>query len=106
MATKKTAEKTTTKARHVLVATSSRPWTVLAGTLESDDGAGRYVLRDARMIVYWSSDAHGLLGVAAGGPGTDARVSPRVDRVCVRGVEIDADLSAIALRAIEAEPWH
>jgi hypothetical protein len=100
-------KKTTTNTDHpfVLIATRSRPWTLIAGTLAAKDG-DVYTLEDARMIVYFSSDAHGLLGVVARGPGNGARVSPRVDSVTVRGVELDAACTAAARAAIEAEPWH
>jgi hypothetical protein len=98
------SKKTTTKP-YILIATSSRPWTIIAGTLAAQEG-DVYTLRDARMIVYFSADARGLLGVAANGPGSGARVSPRVDSVTVRGVESHVPCSDAARAAIEAEPWH
>jgi len=105
METKKTTTKTKTARPFVLIATRSRPWTLIAGTVAAKNG-DTYTLGDARMIVYFSADAHGLLGVVAGGPGRDARVSPRVDSVTVCGVELDATCTAAARAAIEAEPWR
>jgi len=102
MATKKTTKKTE---RFVLISTKTRNWLVLAGILDSEDG-DTVTLRDARMIAYFSPDAHGLLGVAASGPGSSPRVSPRVDSITVRGVETVIDCTAEARARIEGEPWH
>lgn len=91
--------------KYVVVATKTRRWCVIAGVLESEK-KDTVVLRDARMIIYYSMDAHGLLGVAARGPGESARVSPRVDRATVHGVEVVLDATSDARAAIQAEPWH
>ena len=92
------------KSKYVVVATKTRRWCVLAGELESASG-DTVVLRNARMIVYYSSDAHGLYGVAAGGPGASARVSPAVDEATVHGVESVLSATDAARTAIIAEPW-
>lgn len=90
--------------RYVIVATKSRPWSVLAGVLVSED-EDTVELRDARMLIYWSADARGLYGVASGGPGTSARVSLSIARARVRGVEHTIDCTDEARKAIEAAPW-
>lgn len=100
---KKTAKKTAP--RYVLVTTTSRPWTIVAGTLASEDG-DRVTLKDARMIVYFSEDVHALLGCAVRGPGCAARVSPRVDEITIRNVEAVIAVSDVARTAIEDEPWR
>jgi hypothetical protein len=96
---------TTKKPRYVIVATSSRPWSIVAGELVSDAG-GITTLRNARMIAYFSADARTVAGVAAHGPGTGARVSPRVDELELSAKELMITASPEARAAIEAEPWH
>jgi hypothetical protein len=96
-----------TKPRYIVVATQTRPWSIVAGELIAHDRKGQSVtLRNARMIVYYSEDAHGLYGICARGPGEHARVSPPVDEADVSGYEQILTASADARRAIEAEPWH
>jgi hypothetical protein len=95
--------KKNTAPRFVIVATKSRPWSVVAGTVESEDG-DTIVLTDARMILYWVKDVHGLYGLATRGTPAGSRVSPPV---CARvsGVEHVIDATPEARAAIEAEPW-
>jgi len=69
------------------------------------DKDGVLTIVNARMIVHYSADAHGLLGVAAHGPGAKARVSPRVDEWRGRAIEQWMTCSDAARAAIEAEPW-
>lgn len=106
MASKKTTKKkpTTLVGRYVIVATQCRPWSIVAGTVLRHDGAS-IVLGDARMIAYYSADAHALLGCAVSGPGDRARVSPRVDEWHGHAVEQVMPCSDVARAAIEAEPW-
>jgi hypothetical protein len=95
------------KKRYVVIATQTRPWSIVAGELVSHRPAERSAtLANARMIVWYSADAHSLLGVAAHGPGKTSRVSPSVEHIDVEGYELLADASAEARAAIEAEPWH
>jgi hypothetical protein len=101
MATKKSAE----APKYVIVATSYRPWSIVAGELLSQ-GDNSVILRNARMIAYYSLDARTVFGCAANGPGTGARVSPRVDEATIRGVEHILLATPTARAAIEAEPWR
>ena len=105
MATKKNTTKKSAN-RYVVIATQSRPWSIVAGTLESETAAS-VRLTGARMIAYYSSDARTLFGVAAKGPGSGARVSPRVDAVTISPrPEHMIDATPESRNAIEAEPWH
>jgi hypothetical protein len=90
--------------RYVIIATASRPWTVIAGTLESEE-QDTVILRDARLIVCWGPASHGLLGLATRGLLGGGRVSPTVGRVRVHGVETVLDCMDAARASIEAEPW-
>ena len=103
MTTKKPTK--TPAERYVLVATKTRRWTVATGVFVRKTG-DTVELRDARMIAYYSADAHALFGVAARGPGAMGRVSPAVERAEVRGVELVLDCTPAARKAIEAAPWH
>lgn len=90
--------------RYVVVATSSRPWIVVAGELAAKDG-GEVTIRRARMIVYYAMPTHGLVGVAVRGPGA-GRVSPAVTDAVIRNVESVLAATPEAQAAIEAEPWN
>ena len=90
--------------RFVIVATCSRRWSIVAGVYVGEKN-GEIELRDVRMIAYFSTDAHTIVGAAANGPGKDALVSPRIDRARVRNVELVLDCTEKARKAIEAEPW-
>ena len=90
--------------RWVVVATSSRPWSVVFGRVE-EESADRVVLLDARMAVYWSRETRSLFGCAVSGPQAGARVSPRAPRAVVCGAELVLDATAAACAAWEAEPW-
>ena len=89
--------------KYVVVATTSRPWSIVAGTMISRTG-GTVRLKDARMIVYYGVGTRGLLGIAARGP-VDGRVASAVEEAVVRKVEHVLLCSDTARKAIEAEPW-
>ena len=44
------------------------------------------LLRDAQMAVYWSADTHGVLGLAAHGPGVGSRIGPPVSEISLAAV--------------------
>jgi hypothetical protein len=97
-------ETKTNPTRYVLVATASRPWTIAAGYLESEDG-DTVILRDARMIVYYSAGSQALFGVAVRGMRGQGRVTSAVSRARLRNVEVVLDVTPEAQSSIEAEPW-
>ncbi len=52
---------------------------VLVGKSPTEPVAGQPIrLTDARMILYWSSECGGLLGLAANGPKTSTRITASV----------------------------
>lgn len=102
--TAKTAKTPKAEAEYLIVVTASRPWTIVAGYVESDDGT-TVILRDARMIVYYSSDSRGLYGIASVGVTGSARVSPAAPRVAVSNVEHRISVTDEARASIEAAPW-
>lgn len=94
------------KGTYVVVATSSRPWTVAAGIYDGEDANGRIYLRDARQIIYWDRPSKGLFGVAANGiVNGQGRVTPRVDFARYRNEETILVATDGARKSIESEPW-
>lgn len=81
--------------------------TVLVGAAETDDG-DEIVLRDCRMVVYWSQDVKGMPGLCANGPTKGCRVSPAADlmRIPKAGnVRFCARMTDKAWTKFEEEPW-
>jgi len=61
-------------------------------------------LRDARQAVYYSADTHGLLGLAANGPGKDSRIGPPAN-ITVRNVTHVIECSPKAVKTWEEAEW-
>jgi len=61
-------------------------------------------LRAARQAVYYSADTHGLLGLAANGPGKDSRIGPPAS-ITVRNVTHVIECSPEAAKKWEAAGW-
>lgn len=61
-------------------------------------------LRAARQAVYYSADTHGLLGLAASGPGKDSRIGPPAN-ITVRNVTHVIECSPSAVRVWEDAKW-
>lgn len=92
--------------KYVIVATRSRPWSILAGELvKHSPEHGSVTLANVRMIAYFSSDSRTVVGVAERGVTSDARVSPRIDQGTFYGVEMILDATPKARASIEEEPW-
>ena len=63
-------------------------------------------LERARMCVYWSTACHGVLGLAANGPTSNCKVGPAVPAITLRDVTSVTEVSEIAVKAWEKEPWN
>ena len=61
-------------------------------------------LRAARQAVYYSADTHGLLGLAANGPGKDSRIGPPAN-ITVRNVTHVIECSPAAVETWEDSKW-
>jgi hypothetical protein len=61
-------------------------------------------LRAARQAVYYSADTHGLLGLAANGPGKQSRIGPPAD-ITVRNVTHVIECSPEAVKSWEGAGW-
>ena len=56
---------------------------VLIGDVPRAPTPGKPVtLKNARMVLYWSEECGGLLGLAAGGPKKGTRITAAVPRTC------------------------
>ena len=71
-------------------------------TLDADSEVVK--LRAARQAVYYSADTHGLLGLAANGPGADSRIGPPA-YITVRNVTHVIECSPEAAKKWEAAGW-
>jgi len=61
-------------------------------------------LRAARQAVYYSPDTHGLLGLAANGPGKDSRIGPPAN-ITVRNATHVIECSPEAIETWEDAKW-
>lgn len=66
-----------------------------------DPHAEPLVLNKARMVVYWSSDLMGFMGLAARGPSKECRIGPEVDIPSLRNITSVTLVSSEALKKWE-----
>ena len=75
---------------------------VVVGDVEKEPVAGEPVrLTDARMVLRWSTECGGLLGLAAGGPQTSTRVTHAVPVVVETSWQEWIALTDIAIEALD-----
>ncbi len=89
--------------RTVLVTTQHRG--VFVGQTTDPGEADPITLTGVRMVIYWSADSHGVLGLAKKGVTRAARVSPAVDRAVLRNVTGVFDVTPDAAKTFDSEPW-
>lgn len=70
----------------------------------SDVSGDRIKLRNARQAVYFSSESHGLLGLAVNGPGKGSKIGPAAN-IEVRRVVNVIECSQAAVEAWEKAKW-
>jgi len=63
-------------------------------------------INQARMCVYWSADVKGVLGLAANGPTKGCKIGPAVPAITLRDVTSVSEVSDVAAKQWEAEPWQ
>ena len=90
--------------RMVVVTTDKDRRGVFFGQLfqEEDDVV---VLKNARMAIYWSSETHGVTGLASIGPQKGSRISPKIPQIKLNGITSVMDCSEKAIKQWEAEIW-
>lgn len=94
---------TTSKAIERAVMVTTKHKGVFFGYATNTDG-DVIKLRACRMCVYWSSDMHGVLGLATIGPSAQCRITPPVDFE-VREITGVAEVTPEAVKKWEASPW-
>ena len=62
-------------------------------------------LTKAKMCVYWTSDLHGVFGLATRGPGNGCKIGPEVERVTLQGVTAILECSEPAAKEWGKEIW-
>ena len=93
------------KKRFVVVTTNKDRRGVFCGELVKQE-ADVVVLKNAQMAVFWSSETHGVLGLASIGPQKGSRISPVVPRIELNGVTAIMDCSEEANKLWKASPWN
>ena len=99
-------EKTVNKRQACMVTTAHRG--VFFG-YRDDDGShsddSKIMLYDARMCVSWSTDMHGVLGLASIGPSASCRIGPAVPQIELCDITAVVLVSDAARDRWESEPW-
>lgn len=62
-------------------------------------------LRAGRCCVYWSSDLHGFMGLAATGPNGNCKIGPAAD-IEVRDITAVVEVSPAAAAKWESAKWN
>ena len=88
--------------KKVVVTTKHRG--VFFGTMVERNGTN-CVLGDARVVVYWSRETKGFIGLASAGPLGDSRVSGATPRLELFDVTAILDCTPEATERWEAGPW-
>lgn len=92
---------TTKKERAVLVTTAHRG--VFFG-YATDVHGETIKLRAGRLCVYWSSELHGFMGLAAHGPSATCKVGPAAD-IELRNITAVVAVTPEAVAKWESAPW-
>lgn len=87
--------------RPVLVTTANRG--VFFGYATKTDGE-TITLTQSRLVVYWSADCKGFMGLAATGPSATCRIGPAAD-ITVRNITSVVEVTPVAVLAFERAPW-
>lgn len=90
------------KERAVLVTTAHRG--VFFGYAEDTSGE-TIKLRAARLVVYWTPDLHGFMGLAAFGPKKGCKIGPPVD-IELRNITSVSEVTPEATENFEKGIWN
>lgn len=90
----------------VLITTDNTKRGVFMGFIDPKDADKETIEAcEVRMAVYWSTDVKGVLGLAAGGPTKNCRISPAAKKAVLKGVTATLEITDDALKAWRKEPW-
>ena len=90
--------------RNVVVTTTNRG--IFVGRTDAEPTSETCVLEQARMVLYYSQETRGVVGLAQRGPQKGSRVSPVATRIGLRNVTSIMDATDAAAAAWESEPWN
>lgn len=62
-------------------------------------------IENVRMVVYWSADVRGIVGLASTGPTNGCKVGLRAPAITLRGVTAVIECSEEAAKKFEEAPW-
>lgn len=90
----------------VLITTDSTKRGVFMGFIDpADADKDTLEAEEVRMAVYWATDVHGVVGLAATGPSKNCRITPAAKKATLKGVTATLELSDEAVAAWRKEPW-
>lgn len=79
---------------------------VFAGFVENSDlEKGLATLSQARMVVYWAKDVHGIVGLAANGPTKSCRITPPAQKIELTHVNSMMYCTEKAMQEFEKGYW-
>ena len=93
------------KKRMVVVTTDKDKRGVFYGNLVSEK-KDVVELTDARMCIYWSTETHGVTGLAGIGPQKGSRISPIIPKIKLSGVTAIMDCSDKAVEQWKEDLWN
>ena len=80
---------------------------VFFGYIDPEDKDKKTIsVEKCRMCVYWSSDVHGVVGLAANGPATDCKITPATKEIILQDITAVMVCEEDAIKAWEKEPWN
>jgi len=90
----------------VLITTDNTKRGVFFGYINPEDADKENIYAEqVQMCVYWATEVHGVLGLAANGPTSGCRVTAPVKSGHIKGVTFVAEASPKAVKAWAAQPW-
>jgi hypothetical protein len=93
--------------KNYAVVTTGEDKGVFAGFVENYNlKTGIATLSQARMVVYWSSDVHGIVGLAAMGPNAKCRITPPAGKIELTNVNSVMYCSDEARKQFEKGYWN
>ena len=63
-------------------------------------------LERVRMCVYWTTETHGVVGLAAKGPDKGCRIGPEAPAITLQDVTSIMEVSDVAEKKWQEEPWN
>jgi len=90
----------------VLITTNKDLRGVFFGYIDPDDAEKDTIrVTEVQMCVYWSTNVHGFLGLAATGPLKDCKITKPAPAGTIKGVTLVAECSKEAVKAWKNTPW-